>query len=83
MGSDCNVIGFFKWCQTLIRKKRNGSLCPRNRRNPEPQAAFLGKRLVKDLSYQDVKDLHRKTKKGGHETNANRAVPKRHPYARG
>ena len=35
---------------------------------------MLGKRLVKDLSYQDVKDLHRKTKKGGHETNANRAV---------
>jgi len=35
---------------------------------------ILGKRLVKDLSYQDVKDLHRKTKKGGHETHANRAV---------
>jgi len=35
---------------------------------------ILGKRLVKDLNYQDVKDLHRKTKKGGHETHANRAV---------
>ena len=35
---------------------------------------MLGKRLVKDLSYQDVKDMHRKAKKGGHETNANRAV---------
>lgn len=34
----------------------------------------LGNRLVKDLTYQDVKDLHRKAKKGGHETNANRAV---------
>jgi integrase len=35
---------------------------------------LLGKRLVKDLTYQDVKDLHRNAKKGGHETNANRAV---------
>jgi len=35
---------------------------------------MLGKRLVKDLSYQDVKDLHRTAKKGGHETHANRAV---------
>jgi len=34
----------------------------------------MGRRLVKDLSHQDVKDLHRKTEKGGHETNANRAV---------
>ena len=37
-------------------------------------SAMLGQRLVKDLSYQDVKDLHRKVKAGGHETNANRAV---------
>jgi integrase len=34
----------------------------------------LGHRLVKDLTYQDVKDLHRKARTGGHDTNANRSV---------
>lgn len=42
MGRGSNVMGFFKGCQTLIWKKRSGSLRPRNRHNPEPQAAVVG-----------------------------------------
>jgi hypothetical protein len=39
-----------------------------------PILSILGARQVKDLSYADVKALHRKVRQGGHVTNANRAV---------
>lgn len=55
---------------SLLKDKGEG----RDKAKVGPILSVLGSRLVKDLTYEDVKDLHRNVRKGGHVTNANRAV---------
>lgn len=55
---------------SLLKDKGQG----RDKTKVGPILSILGARLVKDLNYEDVKELHRKVRDGGHVTNANRAV---------
>lgn len=55
---------------SLLKDKGEG----KDKAKVGPILSVLGSRLVKDLTYTDVKELHRKVRQGGHVTNANRAV---------
>jgi len=55
---------------SLLKDKGEG----RDKARIGPLLDLLGTRQVKDLTYADVKALHKKVQQGGHDTNANRAV---------